>query len=105
MGFMYSIVGFFSGGGLAMFPIALVLAVGTAITVERYITLTSLGAKNRRAWAQIQPVLASGDFDKARAMTQNDATAISQLLSSGLARQGSVRRREDVEVAMEECRM
>ena len=105
MGFMYSIVGFFSGGGLAMFPIALVLAVGTAITVERYITLTSLGAKNRKAWAQIQPVLASGDFDKARAMTQNDATAISHLLGSGLARQGSVRRREDIEVAMEECMM
>jgi biopolymer transport protein ExbB len=105
MGFMYSIVGFFSGGGLAMFPIALVLAVGTAITVERYITLTRLGAKNRKAWAQIQPVLASGDFDKARAMTQNDSTAISQLLGSGLARQGSVRRREDVEVAMEECMM
>src|SRR5207249_1472827 len=70
-----------------------------------YITLTSLGAKNRKAWAQIQPVLASGDFDKARAMTQNDATAISQLLGSGLARQGSVRRREDIEVAMEECMM
>jgi biopolymer transport protein ExbB len=102
---MYSLVGFFSGGGFMMFPIALVLAVGTAISVERYITLTRLGAKNRNTWAQLQPVLASGDFDKARAMTQNDDTAISQLLGSGLARQGAVRRREDVEVAMEESMM
>jgi biopolymer transport protein ExbB len=105
MEFMYSMVGFFSGGGIAMFPIAVVAAVGAAIAIERYVTLTRLGAKNRNAWAQLQPVLASGDFDKARAMTQNDDTAISQLLGSGLARQGAVRRREDVEVAMEESMM
>jgi biopolymer transport protein ExbB len=105
MEFMYSIVGFFAGGGFMMFPIALVLAVGTAIAVERYVTLARLGVKNRNAWAQIQPVLASGDFDKARSMTQNGDTAIWQLLGSGLARQGAVRRREDVEVAMEESMM
>jgi len=105
MDFMYSIVAFFGGGGFMMFPIAVVMAVGTAIAVERYVTLARLGAKNRNAWAQIQPVLASGDFDKARSMTQNDDTAVSVLLSSGLARQGAVRRREDVEVAMEESMM
>ena len=105
MEFMYALVGFFAGGGFMMFPIAVVLAVGAAIAAERYITLTRLGAKNRNAWAQFQPVLASGDFDKARSMTQNDDTAISLLLSSGLARQGAVRRREDVEVAMEESMM
>ena len=105
MDFMYSIVAFFGGGGFMMFPIAVVMAVGTAIAVERYVTLARLGAKNRSAWAQIQPVLASGDFDKARSMTQNDDTAVSVLLSSGLARQGAVRRREDVEVAMEESMM
>jgi biopolymer transport protein ExbB len=59
-----------------------VAAVGAAIAIERYVTLTRLGAKNRNAWAQLQPVLASGDFDKARAMTQNDDTAISQLLAA-----------------------
>jgi biopolymer transport protein ExbB len=105
MEFMYSVVGFFAGGGIFMAPIALVLAVGAAMAVERYITLTRLGMKNRSAWAQIQPVLASGDFDKARTMTQNDDTAVSLLLASGLARQGAVRRREDVEVAMEESMM
>jgi biopolymer transport protein ExbB len=105
MEFMYSVVGFFAGGGIFMFPIALVLAVGAAMAAERYITLTRLGMKNRSAWAQIQPVIASGDFDKARALTQNDDTAISLLLASGLARQGAVRRREDVEVAMEESMM
>ncbi len=105
MDFMYSIAGFFAGGGLFMLPIAVVAAVGVAIAVERYISLTQLGIANRKAWAQIQPLLASFEFDKAREMTNAGDTAVARVLSMGLARQGAVRRREDVEVAMEESMM
>lgn len=105
MDFMYSIAGFFAGGGLFMLPIALVAAVGAAIAIERYISLTQLGMANRKAWAQIQPLLASFEFDKAREMTSAGDTAVARVLSMGLARQGAVRRREDVEVAMEESMM
>ena len=105
MDFMYSIVGFFAGGGMFMFPIAVVAAVGAAIAIERYISLTRLGMANRNAWAQIQPLIASFEFDKAREMTSAGDTAVARVLSMGLARQGAVRRREDVEVAMEESMM
>jgi biopolymer transport protein ExbB len=101
----YSIVKFFVQGGAFMYPILLVAAVGTAIAVERYITLTRLGVKNRNAWARIQPALLKGEFDKAREMTSKDDTAVSRLLSIGLALQGTVRRRDDVEKAMEESMM
>ena len=47
MEIMYSIVRFFSGGGAFMFPILAVAAVGVAIAIERYVTLTILGARNR----------------------------------------------------------
>ena len=67
MDIFYSIVKFFVQGGAFMYPILLVAAVGTAIAVERYITLTRLGVKNRSAWARIQPALLKGEFDKARA--------------------------------------
>src|SRR5688572_3472681 len=105
MEFMYSVVGFFAGGGIFMFPIAVVLALGAAIAIERYVTLTRLGAKNRKAWGEVQPLLAAGDFEKAREVTSKADTAISRVLGMGLARQGAVRRREDVEVAMEESMM
>jgi biopolymer transport protein ExbB len=105
MEFMYSIVGFFAGGGLFMMPIAVVAAVGAAIAVERYVSLTRLGLANRNAWAQIQPLLASFDFEKAREVTKDADTHVARVLSMGLARQGAVRRREDVEVAMEESMM
>ena len=66
----YSMVKFFVSGGAFMYPILLVAAVGTAIAVERYITLTRLGARNRSAWARVEPALLKGEFDKAREMTK-----------------------------------
>jgi biopolymer transport protein ExbB len=105
MDFIYSMVGFFVTGGPFMYPILIVFAVGTAIAVERFITLTTVTAKNQSAWSKVQPALMNGDFDQAREMTTNDDSTISQLLSMGLARQGAVRRREDIEIAMEEGMM
>jgi biopolymer transport protein ExbB len=105
MDFIYSIVGFFVTGGPFMYPILLVFAVGAAIAIERYVTLTQVTVKNQSAWSQVQPALMNGDFVKAREMTSEDDSTISQLLSMGLARQGAVRRREDIEIAMEEGMM
>ena len=105
MDILYSIVHFFAGGGAFMYPILLVAAFGAAIGIERYITLARHSIKNKSAWGQLEPALASGDFDKARELTNDDQADISRLLATGLARQGAVRRREDVESAMEERMM
>jgi len=105
MDFFYSIVGFFVTGGPFMYPILIVFAVGAAVAVERYLTLTMVTNKNQSMWERIQPVLQEGDFDTAREMTGSDDSSISQLLGMGLARQGAVRRREDIEIAMEESMM
>jgi biopolymer transport protein ExbB len=105
MGPFYSIVRFFVGGGPFMYPILLVFAVGVAIAVERFITLNRVKRQNEGMWSKLQPVLAEGDFDTAREMTSDDDSTVSRLLAMGLARQGAVRRREDIEIAMEESMM
>ena len=105
MDFFYSIVGFFASGGAFMYPILLVFAFGVAIAVERYITLTLVTNKNQAVWEQVQPLLANGEFDEAREMTSNDESTISKVLNMGLSLQGAVRRREDIEIAMEESMM
>jgi biopolymer transport protein ExbB len=105
MDFFYSIVGFFVAGGPFMYPILIVFAVGAAIAIERYVTLTLVTARNQSAWSRVHPVLVTGDFDKARELISQDDSSISQLLGMGLARQGAVRRREDIEIAMEETMM
>ena len=105
MGIIYSIVGFFQKGGMFMYPILLVFAVGMAIAVERWFQLTRTRNENRKMWVRLQPILAKGDFDSARKIVDKDKSTISQMLSMGLARQGAVRRREDIEIAMEESMM
>ena len=105
MDFVYSIVEFFATGGAFMYPILLVFAVGAAIAIERFVTLTRVTSKNQSAWNDIQPVLSQGDFERARKMSGQDQSPISRLLSMGLALQGAVRRREDIEIAMEEGMM
>ena len=105
MDFFYSIAGFFLTGGPFMYPILIVFAIGTAIAVERFITLKSVTHQNQNMWTKLQPALDEGDFDRAREMTSDDQSTVSQLLSMGLAVQGTVRRREDIEIAMEESMM
>ncbi len=105
MDFFYSIVGFFSTGGAFMYPILLVFAVGLAIAIERFVTLNNVTSKNQSAWRDIQPLLSEGDFDKAREASEKNESPIGRLLSMGLALQGAVRRREDVEIVMEEGMM
>jgi len=98
----YAVVKFFVTGGPFMYPILLVFAVGFAIAVERYVTLTQVRRRNDGMWSKLQPALAQGEFERAREMTTKDDSAVSRLLAMGLARQGAVRRREDIEIAMEE---
>jgi biopolymer transport protein ExbB len=105
MDVIYAIVDFFVQGGIFMYPILLVFAVGVAIAIERYVTLAMLTRRNQGMWARVHPLLAKRDFDKARELTAKDSSTIAQLLNMGLERQGAVRRREDVEIAMEECMM
>jgi biopolymer transport protein ExbB len=107
MDFIISIINFFQTGGMFMYPILIVFSVGIAISVERYVKLTSVRKANQAMWDKLHPVLAEGDFDSARKMTNEDKTksTIGQLLSMGLAREGAVRRRDDIEIAMEESMM
>ena len=88
-----------------MYPILLVFTVGMAITVERWFQLNRIRSANHKMWNLLHPVLTKGDFDKARTMIDKDKSTISQMLEMGLARVGAVRRREDIEIAMEESMM
>ncbi|MEO1201709.1 MAG: MotA/TolQ/ExbB proton channel family protein [Pseudomonadota bacterium] len=105
MDILYSIVRFFVTGGAFMYPILIVFAVGLAVAIERYITLTLVTKQNQEVWEKIQPLLTKGEFDQAHKLTEKDDSTIAQVLNMGLSLQGAVRRREDIEIAMEESMM
>jgi biopolymer transport protein ExbB len=102
---IYTMVSFFQKGGVFMYPILLVFAFGMAISIERWIHLGRIRSQNRRLWVEVLPLLAESDFDTAREIVNEDKSTIAQMLSMGLARQGAVRRRDDIEIAMEESMM
>jgi len=102
---IYSMVSFFQKGGVFMYPILLVFAIGSAIAFERWIHLNRIRNANSKMWGLLHPVLVKGEFDKARQMVNKDKSSLAQMLGMGLARQGAVRRRDDIEIAMEESMM
>lgn len=105
MEFFYTIIRFFQSGGAFMYPIMAVLAFGVAIAIERYLAITKARRDSISVWDQVQPLLEHGRFDEALAFTEESETPIGRILNLGLARQGSVRRRDDMEIAMEEGMM
>ncbi len=102
MGMYESFVSFFQSGGIFMIPIVIVLAVGLAIAIERYVYLSATRAKNQIAWKKIQTVLTSGNMNEAMNFAEKSKCAISKIMGYGVASAQSSRRRDDVETAMEE---
>jgi biopolymer transport protein ExbB/TolQ len=56
-------------------------------------------------WDEVSPFLKTGDFKRAISATASSGSAIAQILSYGLARVQTAKRRDDVEKAMEESLM
>ena len=105
MGFLGGLVRFFQEGGAFMYPILFVFGLGLAIAVERWMYLTVSGATNRALWKKIVPYLKAGNFQEAAALTSKSKAAIASVLTYGLYRVKSARRRDDIEKAMEESLM
>ncbi len=97
-----TVVGFFQSGGLFMYPIMVVLALGLAIAIERYVYLSLARSRNQRLWNKLMPLLKEGKYRQVAADIASSRTAISHIFSYGLSRARTSRRRDDVEIAMEE---
>ena len=100
-----TIVEFFQDGGVFMYPIAIVLALGLAVAIERWLFLVRTTASNKAVWNKVAPYLRTGNIAGALQVTSKSKAAIAQIMTYGLHRVRSARRREDVEQAMEESLM
>ena len=83
----------------------ILIAIGVAIAIERYIYLTVSRSNNRRMLGKLMPLLQKGDFQQAYNLTAKSKSAISQMLSQGVARMKSATDRDEIETAMEESMM
>ena len=100
-----TIVSFFQNGGVFMYPIVIVFALGLAISIERYVYLSKASLSNRMVWKKITPFIQAGKFSDAVNVTSKSKSAVGAILTYGLYRIKSAARRDDVEKAMEESLM
>jgi biopolymer transport protein ExbB len=100
-----TIVKFFQDCGLFIYPSLLIMAAGLSIAIERFIVLGRARAENRKAWDRILPMLQGGKFQQVLGYTTKSDTAIGKIVTNGLARLQTARRREDIDAAMEEGMM
>jgi len=97
-----AIVKFFQEGGAFMYPIMLVFALGAAIAFERYVYLTVAKQKNRSMWNQLIPLVKSNNYKQAMAVSSRSKSEVGKIMSYGLSRLQVTKRRDDIEIAMEE---
>jgi len=96
---------FFQDCGLFIYPSVLIMAMGLAIAIERFIFLNKARSQNQSVWAQTLPMLQKGLFREARALTATSDSAVAKIVHYGLTRMQSPGRREDYDMAMEEGMM
>jgi biopolymer transport protein ExbB len=100
-----TVVKFFQDCGLFIYPSLLIMAAGLSIAIERFIVLGRARAENRKVWDRILPMLQGGKFQQVLGYTTKSDTAIGKIVSNGLSRLQTARRREDIDAAMEEGMM
>ena len=100
-----TVVKFFQDSGVFIYFSILIMAVGLAISVERFLYLGYARRSNRKVWDELLPLLRNGKFQEVYAVTSQSSAAISKIVNHGLGRVKTARRREDIDAAMEEGMM
>lgn len=98
-------VKFLQDCGPFLYPSLTMMAIGVAIAIERFLFLNRARAQNRRLWEQLLPMLQAGRFKEAAQAAAASDSAVGKIVSNGITRMASARRREDIEHAMEEGMM
>jgi biopolymer transport protein ExbB/TolQ len=101
-----TVVKFFHDSGLFIYPSLLIMALGLAVAIERFIFLNRARSDNRQMWDKLLPLLQGGKLDKVQSVAAGGGdVAIGKIVSYGLERLRTPHRREDVDMAMEEGMM
>ena len=107
MGVILGIIGFFKAGGLFMFPIMLILAIGTAIIVERYKFIKKSWTDGSALWNRLEESIKTNRLEDAIKECSLSEAALPKVLSAGLEKAKAVKlkanSREELENHLEEA--
>ena len=107
MGIILGIIGFFKAGGLFMFPIMLILAIGTAIIIERFKFLKRTSTDGSILWTKLEERIKTNRIEDAIKECSLSEAALPKVLSAGLEKAKTVKlnrdSREELENHLEEA--
>jgi biopolymer transport protein ExbB/TolQ len=98
-------INFFQAGGFFMYPILLVLAVATAIVVERIVVIARSGTNGEKLWGQIAGPIQGRRMDEAVRHCTQSRTPLHRVLASGIRGMKGSFTREDVQGSVDEAMM
>ena len=96
------LVNFFQSGGVFMYPIAIVMAVGLAIALERFLYLSKTQGGTNKVWKHLSPMLKAQDYARAYDAVGRSKSPLATVLQYGFARHKASASRDIIDAAMEE---
>ena len=102
---MTTLITFFQSGGVFMYLILLILAIGTAIVLDRWLMILRAGVNESALWQKISGHMEKGDARAAADLCKQGRTPLHQVLHAGLVSIDQAKDREDIENAVEESMM
>ncbi len=100
---LYSnIAKFLQEGGIFIYPIGFVLAIGVAISIERWLFLKRETRRNIKAFEEFIPLLRTNNHEKMTSFTRESKAPVARIIGCGLDMMSVSRQRGDIENAMSE---
>ncbi|MFT6388563.1 MAG: biopolymer transport protein ExbB/TolQ [Cellvibrionaceae bacterium] len=100
--FYSTVITFFQEGGLFLYPIALVFAIGLLIAIERWFYLSREKSRNAKAFSEFLPLLRTTDIEKMQSFSRESRAPVTRIIACGLDMMKVSRQRADVENSMSE---
>jgi biopolymer transport protein ExbB len=98
-------ISFFQAGGAFMYLILFILALGTAIVLDRWLFIRRARVNGPALWDEVQGHMEAGRIDEARQVCAAGNSPLHRVLHSGVDAMARAEDREDVENAIEESMM
>lgn len=100
---LYNMVtSFLQDGGFFMYPISIVLAIGLAISLERWLYLTRERMRNVKAFDNFLPLLRTTDMEKMQMYSRESQAPVTRIIACGLDMMKVSKQRADIENSMSE---
>lgn len=93
---------FLQEGGIFIYPISLVLAIGLAISLERWFFLNREKSRNSRAFNDFLPLLRTTDMEKMQMYSRENQAPVTRIIACGLDMMKVSKQRADIENSMSE---